>query len=62
MDVEIQNHPLYDGFEGKLAELSSRKSGAPHPFVVGTDSYQSFLTVMSDCARAEIERRKDAAR
>ena len=61
-DVEIQNHPLYDGFEAKLAQLSTRKPGAAHPFVVGTDGYQRFLTVMSDCAQAEIERRKDAAR
>jgi metallo-beta-lactamase class B len=62
VDVEIQNHPLYDGFEAKLSQLSARKAGAAHPFVVGTDGYQRFLTVMSDCARAELERRKDAAR
>ena len=61
VDVEIQNHPLYDGFDDKLARLSMRKPGAPHPFVVGTDGYQNFLTVMGDCARAEIQRRKDAA-
>jgi metallo-beta-lactamase class B len=62
VDVEIQNHPLYDGFEAKLAQLAARKPGAAHPFVVGTDGYQGFLTVMSDCARVELERRKDAAR
>ena len=62
VDVEIQNHPLYDGFEEKLAQLSARKPGAAHPFVVGMDGYQNFLTVMRDCARVEIERRKDAAR
>ena len=62
VDVEIQNHPLYDGFETKLARLAARKPGAAHPFVVGTDGYQGFLTVMSDCARVELERRKDAAR
>jgi metallo-beta-lactamase class B len=62
VDVEIQNHPLYDGFEAKLARLSTRKPGTPHPFVVGTDGYQRFLAVMSDCAQAELERRKDAAR
>jgi metallo-beta-lactamase class B len=62
VDVEIQNHPLYDGFEAKLGQLSARKPGAAHPFVVGTDGYQGFLTVMSDCAKVEIERRKDAAR
>jgi metallo-beta-lactamase class B len=62
VDVEVQNHPLYDGFEDKLARLATRKPGAPHPFVVGTDGYQNFLTVMGDCARVELERRKDAAR
>jgi metallo-beta-lactamase class B len=61
VDVEIQNHPLYDGFEAKLAQLAARKPGAAHPFVVGADGYQRFLTVMSDCAQAELERRKDAA-
>jgi metallo-beta-lactamase class B len=58
VDVEIQNHPLYDGFEAKLAQLPARKPGAAHPFVVGVDGYQSFLTVMGDCARVELERRK----
>ena len=62
VDVEIQNHPLYDGFEAKLAQLKARKPGAAHPFVVGADGYQSFLTVMGDCARVELERRKDATR
>jgi metallo-beta-lactamase class B len=62
VDVEIQNHPLYDGFEAKLAQLAARKPGAAHPFVVGTDGYQRFLAVVSDCAQAEIERRKGAAR
>jgi metallo-beta-lactamase class B len=62
VDVEIQNHPLYDGFEAKLARLATRKPGDAHPFVVGTDGYQRFLAVMSTCAQAEIERRKDAVR
>ena len=58
VDVEIQNHPLYDRFEAKLAQLSARKPGTAHPFVVGVNGYQSFLTVMGDCARVELERRK----
>jgi metallo-beta-lactamase class B len=57
VDVEIQNHPLYDGFETKLARLSTRQADAPHPFVVGTDAYQRFLTVMSECANAQLARR-----
>jgi metallo-beta-lactamase class B len=57
VDVEIQNHPLYDGFEAKLARLEARRAGDAHPFVVGADSYQRFLTVMSECANAQLARR-----
>jgi metallo-beta-lactamase class B len=57
VDVEIQNHPLYDGFEAKLERLAARRSGDPHPFVVGADAYQRFLTVMSECANAQLARR-----
>ncbi|MEO8465725.1 MAG: MBL fold metallo-hydrolase [Gammaproteobacteria bacterium] len=52
VDVEIQNHPLYDGFAGKLERLAKRTSGDPHPFVVGKDTYQRFLTIMSACGEA----------
>lgn len=57
VDVEIQNHPLYDGFMGKLDRLAGRKPGDPHPFVVGTDAYQRFLTVMGACGEAQLARR-----
>lgn len=57
VDVEIQNHPLYDGFDAKLARLAQRRAGDVHPFVVGTDSYQRFLTVMKECADAQLARR-----
>jgi metallo-beta-lactamase class B len=57
VDVEIQNHPLYDGFTAKLERLAAHKAGEPHPFVVGTDSYQRFLTVMSECTSAQLARR-----
>ena len=58
VDVELQNHPLYDGFDTKLARLKARRAGQPHPFVVGQQSYQRFLTVMSECTQAQMERRK----
>jgi metallo-beta-lactamase class B len=58
VDVEIQNHPLYDGFEQKLQRLRARKPGDVHPFVVGPDGYQRFLTVMAECTRAQMERRR----
>jgi metallo-beta-lactamase class B len=56
-DVEIQNHPLYDGFAGKLDRLAHRNPGTAHPFVVGTDAYQRFLTVMAACTEAQLARR-----
>ena len=57
VDVEIQNHPLYDGFPAKLERLAARRTGEPHPFVVGTDGYQRFLSVMSECTSAQLARR-----
>jgi hypothetical protein len=54
----LQNHPLYDGLEAKLERLKTRQAGQAHPFVVGQASYQRFLTVMTECTRAQIERRK----
>ncbi len=60
VDVEIQNHPLYDGLDMKLQRLKNRRGGQPHPFVVGPLAYQRFLTVMAECTRAQIERRKSA--
>jgi metallo-beta-lactamase class B len=60
VDVEVQNHPLYDGFESKLSRLKARRNGQPHPFVVGRQGYQHFMTVMSECSQAEAERRKQS--
>jgi metallo-beta-lactamase class B len=57
VDVEIQNHPLYDGFEAKLARLGQRSAGQPNPFLVGRASYQRFLEVMSGCAAVQLARR-----
>lgn len=57
VDVEIQNHPLYDGFAAKLDRLADRRAGDAHPFVVGQDAYQRFLTVMAECANAQLARR-----
>lgn len=57
VDVELQNHPLYDGLEEKLAALRNRKPGAPNPFVVGQANYGKFLDVMAECMRTELARR-----
>src|SRR5713226_3704732 len=46
VDVEIQNHPLMDGFTEKLEKLKNRKKGEPNPLVVGQANYQKFMDVM----------------
>ena len=57
VEVEIQNHPMYDGFLTKLERLRTRKPGEPNPFVVGRDGYQRFLDVMSGCTEVQLTRR-----
>jgi hypothetical protein len=57
VDVELQNHPIFDGMDVKLAALKARRRGQAHPFVVGRDGYQQFLSTMSGCMQEEIKRR-----
>lgn len=57
VDVEIQNHPLYDGMLGRLERLRTRQPGQPNPFVVGREAYQRFTRVMADCIRVQLARR-----
>lgn len=57
VDVEIQNHPLYDGFTAKLQRLKRRTAGQPNPFVVGREAYQRFLQVMAACTSVQLARR-----
>jgi hypothetical protein len=37
-------------------------ANGPHPFVIGWNSYQRFLTVSSECVKGVLVRRADAAR
>jgi metallo-beta-lactamase class B len=57
VDVEVQNHPMFDAMDVKLAALKARRAGQPHPFVVGRAGYQQFLTTMTSCLQEEIKRR-----
>jgi metallo-beta-lactamase class B len=57
VDVELQNHPLFDGMADKLGQLRARKAGEPNPFIVATDRYARFWSVISECIQAEIARR-----
>ena len=53
-DVLLSNHTDYDGTKTKLPALARRVPGAPHPYVVGTDSVRRYLTVANECAQAAI--------
>ena len=60
VDVEVQNHAIFDDTPGRLARLAARGAGDPHPFVMGTARYVRFWNVISECIQAEIVRRGDA--
>jgi metallo-beta-lactamase class B len=53
-DVMLSNHTDYDGTKQKLPALATRAAGAPHPYVVGTDSVRRYLTVANECAQAAL--------
>lgn len=57
VDVEVQNHPIFDRFPEKLDRLGTRTAGEGHPFVVGAAAYQDFLDVIRLCTQAELARR-----
>jgi metallo-beta-lactamase class B len=58
-DVELQNHPVMDGFGDKLVAAKTRASGQLNPFVVGQENYTKFLDVMSECAKATLARHEE---
>jgi len=57
VDVEIQNHPIFDATPARLAALAARRPGEPHPFVMGADRYQRFWSIVSECMQADIIRK-----
>ncbi len=52
VDVVLSNHPQYDNYAPKQAALATRGAGQPHPWVIGAESVQRFLTVAEECAKA----------
>ena len=47
VEVEVQNHPIFDGMPDKLARLKTMKPGEPNPFVIGQDRYAKFFNIMT---------------
>jgi len=57
VDVELQNHPIFDGMPDKLAKLKTAQALDPNPFVIGNDRYLKMWNIISECIQAEIARR-----
>lgn len=55
-DVTISNHTIYDGSKTKIPALATRQPGAPHPYVIGPDAVQRYLTVAEECAQVGLLR------
>jgi len=54
-DIVMANHTEYDGSKTKLPAVAVRKPGEPHPYVVGRDAVQRYLTTVNECAKAALE-------
>jgi len=57
VDVELQNHPLFDGMPDKLKAIRERAPGQANPFVVGQAAYQRFAGTVAECLKADIARK-----
>ena len=57
VDVEIQNHALFDDTPRRLEKLATRKPGEPNPFLMPTETYVKLWSLVSECIRAEIAKR-----
>jgi metallo-beta-lactamase class B len=53
-DVILSNHTVYDGSKTKLPAVQARRPGQPHPYVVGPDVVQRYLTTVGECAQAAV--------
>jgi len=56
VDVLVSNHTIFDGSKTKIPALEKRKPGEPHPYVIGKDGVQRYLTVVDECAQAGLAR------
>ena len=54
IDVFLSNHPNVDSAIAKLDAVKARRPGQPNPFVVGPSTVQRFLTVVGECAKAQM--------
>jgi metallo-beta-lactamase class B len=60
VEVEVQNHPIFDGMAERLSRLKAATPADPNPFVIGNDRYLRMWNIVSECIQAEIARREGA--
>jgi metallo-beta-lactamase class B len=53
-DVILSTHPQLDKSDVKLPLVQKRQPGDPHPYVVGREVVQNYLTVAGECAAAAV--------
>ena len=58
VEVEVQNHPVFDDTPARLARLKARAVGDEHPFVMANEAYLRFWSVIAECMRAEVAGRE----
>ena len=51
-DVIIVNHTDYNDALNRFERTKARKTGEPHPWVVGKGEVQTYLTVVEECAKS----------
>ena len=54
IDVFLSNHPNVDSALTKLDAVTASRPGQPNPFVAGPSTVQRFLTVVGECAKAQM--------
>jgi metallo-beta-lactamase class B len=51
-DILIANHTDFDGSKRKQAVLATRRPADRHPYVIGSDAVQRYVTVAEESAKA----------
>jgi metallo-beta-lactamase class B len=57
IDVEIQNHALFDDTPRRLAMLKTRRPVEPNPFLMSNDKYVRLWNLVGECIQAELAKR-----
>lgn len=61
VDVLVTNHPRSDASAARMELLRQRKSGGPHPFVIGPARVAAVIGALGTCARLQAQALKRGA-